>query len=259
MTVFYRFFTILLLTISCSAFAQVDPPERELLRPIESQKHVGIMAKDQFELRKLEYFSLPGRFGIFEVDLSALEKPETIVTISPAGGPPVRVISNGIKRNPVFGWFHATWTGEVIEPGTDETRSVELSITTWAIDENGTIKAPDPNRESAMSALAEGRGVITESSLQRIDEEIAHSITGRIVFPRSKRVIEFTHPTNDFEYVAVYEPDGSKVLLQGDDMRRAGSPAESEYEVDRQRRVQAYENFVEALRRELGLAPTERE
>ena len=258
MSVAIRIAVLALTLISTSAVTQEQSKaEREFLRPIEPQKKLDLETRRGFEIAKEKYFAKPGRFEIFEFDLDVLESKGNTITFTPFEGSPIEVLSQGIARDSRTGWFLGTWNGELKEPGLDETSSVSLTITTWGVDENGDLGAPDPNREHTLAVLRNQRGVISEESLLRVDQEQVYSIEGELALPGSNAVIRFRHPSSkELDYLMVYEVDHEKTLLIPNDLA-TNVDTSTEFGREKLRRDEAFRAHVDGLKRQFGIAQTE--
>jgi hypothetical protein len=85
--------------------------EREFLKPLSAEKRSALMSRKALDLGIREYFALPGKIDVYEFDVGLLETPGQTITITPFNGPPIDIISHGVKRDPDTGWFFGRRTG----------------------------------------------------------------------------------------------------------------------------------------------------
>ncbi len=225
---------------------------REFLKPIDAVTRNDLMSRRGLEIRSQEFFAKPGRFDVYKFDIEVLENTGETITITPFDGPPIEIVSKGIKREPETAWFHGRWSGEIKMRGTKETVPIEWGITTWSIATDGSLQAPDPNREYTLSQLDQKNAVIPQESYLRRNEKIVYAVSGAIRFPQTRQLIRITQPTNDLEYLVFYEVDEYKWIPPGD-----GNLVDSDLsEVGQLRttRKAAYLAHIENVKRDLGLA-----
>ena len=246
--------SLLIVSLLSSGVHGQDSADLEFLTPMEASAQSEFSTGDQFSIRETEYFAKPYRFGLYRFDVGVLEEEGRTITVTAFDDPPIEILSHGIKWNSSMGGFVGRWTGTVISDADENERPFELSVTRWAIDIDGNLRAPDPHREATLKKLENDYGVISEQSLSRVNERQVFSVDGDLAIPLSNRTIRFTHPTNDLDYVAVYEVDPSKVLLIPNDMRFDPS---SESGKEAARRDREYRRYIDKVKRELGLMPTQ--
>lgn len=262
MKVFRLAIFIVLALLTSIASPQENPRSgespREFLVSLDQRERASFRSRYALEVRSEEYFSVPQRFGLYRFDVELLEKKGEIFSITIPGSETLEVISNGVERDEFTGWFLGKWTGEIRSADSNETYPLKWTITTWSVDSEGRLGAPDPNRDYTLATLNRPEGVVTEESLLRLDEQIVHSISGNIVHPQSRRKIRLRHPKDNPEYLMVYEIDPEKELLPISDMAEERDLS-TEYGRESLRREQAYQQHVDSVKRELGIAqPLER-
>lgn len=249
-------FVILTFSIA-SVFAQDNSDrgqsKRELLKPVDAQKRSGLSSRHALELGSLEYFAKPGKFDVYEFDIDVLETVGQTITITPFNGPPIDIISYGIKRDPVNGWLVGKWTGEVVASNSKQTFPFELGIGFWAIGSDGSLIPPDRNREYALSQLNQEDSVIPKESYLRRNEKIVYAISGSMRLPHLQRQIEILQVGDELETLILYEIDIAKAIPPVSDTDEGPPDDTTEIGRERLRRLEAWEAHVEQLKRDLGL------
>jgi hypothetical protein len=132
---------------------------------------------------------------------------------------------------------------------------------TMAIDAEGNVKLPDPNREITRRQLEQENFTVIEESYLRRDEKIVYAIVSNSIYiPATKttlmiRGLSNTYTTaEDFQTIAVYELDDQKTIVPGNDMPSAGNSVNPAWEAENLRRANAYDAHLKSLRKQLGIA-----
>lgn len=249
---------LVVITVSFgTAFAQ-DRSNREFLKSIDAQKRADLISRHAYDIAVLEYFAIPGKFDIYEIDIDVLETQGETITITPFSGPPIEILSHGIERNPDSGGHVVRWTGEIKIPNSKQKLPLRLIMYVRSIDADGVLRLPDPNREYTPSQLSQENAVIPKESYLRRNEKLVYGFTGNsIQVPKTKARVALTNVNENLDFVVVYEIDQEKMIILGDGhvLRPDGTPYVS---VEQKRRIEAYETHVEKVRREFGL-PQNRE
>lgn len=238
-----------------SSFAGSDSSNislsREFLIPMEAQKKRDLLDRHALEIRTMEYFAKPGKFDIYEFDIGVLETKDEPITITPFNGSSIEILSYGFGRdNPASGKSVLRWRGALPVPNSTRMSRVRLTVLVRAIDTEGNIRRPDPNREITRALYDQKYVTVLADSVERLTERLVYTLVGNsIEVPESRATIVITGVPDQFDFVVVYELDEEKRLLPVDD-----SPANRHPRSPEQiRRSQAFKAHVEKVKRELGI------
>lgn len=266
-------------------FAQSLSSPTELLRPTSAESKAEVARRHPISLEEHRYFAKPGRFGIFTFDIDVLQREGEIITITPFHGEQIQVLSRGLDIHEGTGGRTGRWTGELLVPNSDRTVLLQWPISIRAIDSDGNIRYPDPNREVTQQILAEygEQSVVLQESYDRLNEKIMYGLLqANIPLPhlREQLIIAPIDPhfqtVEEFDTIVIYEQDKEKILWFPDDSpRREGIPEERNLpgidklperavdaqslalEQELQRRTDAYEQHMIDVRRRVAEERTE--
>lgn len=249
---------ILVLTFSiASVFAQGNSDRglvnRELLKPVDPQKRRNLMSRHAIDMASLQYFAKAGKIDVYEFDIDVLDSEGQIITITPFGELPIDIVSNGIKRDPTYGWLFGTWTGEIVANNSRQTIPVELGVTTWALGKDGQLISPDPNREYTLSQLNQENAVVPNESYLRRNEKIVYAVSGFIPLPHLRRQITVMQLGDELDTLVLYEEDVEKAIHPVSDVdSEIANDSNSEIGIERARRLEAYEAHMKGIKQTLG-------
>lgn len=240
-----------------SATAQ-EVSDREFLRQIDVQKRIALTDRYKIKMAEYEYFANPGKIGIYEFDIGVLETKGETITISPFNGPPIEFVSHGLVVNHDRGGHAAKWKGELPIPGSKQMYPVQLVMGIRAIDADGNVRKPDPNREVTRRLLEQENYAVLRESYERRKETIVYGmLRNEIHIPETKATLVINRlgdsllTEEDFQSVVVYEVDNEKVLWPADDLPVEGY-VNNQLDEERARRKSAFDTHMENVKREIA-------